>query len=85
MQRVFKHNKAAVAGVIVLIVFIGAAFFASRVAPHDPLKTSNDTFQPPSWQFLFGTDDLGRDILSGVVYGAQTSILIGVTVELLSG
>ena len=73
------------AGVIVLIAFIGAAIFAGAIAPFDPLKTSNDTFQSPSRQFLFGTDDLGRDIFSGVVYGAQTSILIGVTVALLSG
>ncbi|MEO6050293.1 MAG: ABC transporter permease [Pyrinomonadaceae bacterium] len=85
MKRVLKHDKAVASGVIVLIAFIGAALFASRIAPHDPLKTSNDTFQSPSRQFLFGTDDLGRDIFSGVVYGAQTSILIGVTVALLSG
>jgi peptide/nickel transport system permease protein len=73
------------AGVIVLIAFFFTAFFADRIAPYDPLKTSNDTFQSPSGQFLFGTDDLGRDIFSGVVYGARTSILIGVTVALLSG
>ena len=73
------------AGVIVLMAFIGATIFAGALAPFDPMKTSNDTFHPPSRQFLFGTDDLGRDIFSGVVYGAQTSILIGVTVALLSG
>ena len=73
------------AGVIVLIGFIGATIFAAALAPHDPMKTSNDTFQPPSRQFLFGTDDLGRDIFSGVVYGARTSILIGVSVAFLSG
>ncbi|CAN5824957.1 ABC transporter permease [soil metagenome] len=83
--RVLKHNKAAMIGVFVLILFFGAAIFADRIAPYDPLKTSNETFQSPSPKFLFGTDDLGRDIFSGVIHGAQTSILIGVSVALLSG
>ncbi len=60
------------------------AVFAERLAPRDAQKTSQETFRPPSFQFLFGTDDLGRDVFSGVVRGARTSILIGVTVALLS-
>jgi len=83
--RMLKHNKAAMIGAIVLIVFFGTAIFADRIAPYDPQKTSNETFQSPSQKFLFGTDDLGRDVFSGVIYGAQTSILIGVSVALLSG
>ncbi len=83
--RVLKHNKAATACAFVLILFFGAAVFADQFAPYDPLKTSNETFQTPSQKFLFGTDDLGRDVFSGVIYGAQTSILIGVSVALLSG
>lgn len=69
----------------VLIIFFGAAICADWVAPFDPLKTSNETFQSPSTKFLFGTDDLGRDVFSGVIYGARTSILIGVSVAFLSG
>ncbi len=84
-MRVLKHNKAAMIGVFVLILFFGAAIFADQLAPYDPLKTSNETFQSPSQKFLFGTDDLGRDIFSGVIHGAQTSILVGVSVALLSG
>ncbi|MCA1622631.1 MAG: ABC transporter permease [Acidobacteria bacterium] len=85
LWRVLKHNKAAMVGAIVLILFFGAAIFADQIAPYDPLKTSNETFQSPSLKFLFGTDDLGRDVFSGVIHGAQTSILIGVSVALLSG
>ncbi len=85
LWRGVKHNKVALIGAIVLVVFFGAAIFADRIAPYDPQKTSNETFQPPSQKFLFGTDDLGRDVFSGVIYGAQTSILIGVSVALLSG
>ena len=84
-RRVLKHNKAAMIGAIVLIVFFVAAIFADEFAPFDPQKTSSETFQSPSRKFLFGTDDLGRDVFSGVIYGAQTSILIGVSVALLSG
>ena len=83
--RVLKYNKTVMISVFVLILFFGAAIFADGLAPYDPLKTSNETFQSPSRKFLFGTDDLGRDIFSGVIHGAQTSILIGVSVALLSG
>ena len=83
--RVFKHNKAAIISLFVLIIFFGAAVFADRIAPFDPLKTSNETFISPSPKFIFGTDDLGRDVFSGVVYGARTSLLVGVSVAFLSG
>lgn len=84
-RRVLKHNKAATIGAIVLIIFFAAAIFADQIAPFDPLKTSNETFQAPSRKFFFGTDDFGRDIFSGVIYGARTSILVGVSVALFSG
>ncbi len=84
-MRVLKHNKAVMIGGFVLILFFGAAIFADQLAPYDPLKTSSETFESPSRKFLFGTDDLGRDIFSGVIHGAQTSILVGVSVALLSG
>ncbi len=82
--RNFKRSRSAVAGLVLLTLFIFVAVFAGRLAPHDPQKTSNDTFMPPSFHFLCGTDDLGRDIFSGVVRGARTSILIGATVALFS-
>lgn len=84
-RRVVKHNKVATVAAFVLLLFFAAALFADRIAPYDPMKTSNATFQSPSRKFLFGTDDLGRDVFSGVIYGARTSILIGVSVALLSG
>ncbi len=83
--HLLKHNKAAMVGALVLIIYFGAAIFADQIAPYDPLKTSNETFKSPSRKFLFGTDDLGRDVFSGVIHGAQTSILVGVSVALLSG
>ena len=85
MRHILKHHKAAAASAIVLITFLCAAIFAGSIAPYDPLKTSSETFQTPSTKFIFGTDDLGRDVFSGVIYGARTSILIGVSVALFSG
>lgn len=79
------RDKLAAIAMIVLALFLLAAAFADFVVPFDPAKTSNDTFQSPSGRFLFGTDDLGRDVLSGVIQGAQTSILFGVFVSLVSG
>jgi len=83
--RALAHNQAAMAGLIVLLLFLVITIFADRIAPYDPLKTSNETLQSPSQKFVFGTDDLGRDIFSGVIYGARTSILIGVSVTLFGG
>jgi peptide/nickel transport system permease protein len=83
--RVLKHDKATTIGALVLIIFFAAAIFADQLAPFDPLKTSNETFQAPSQKFFFGTDDLGRDVFSGVIYGARTSILVGISVALMSG
>ena len=81
----FKRSRLAVAGLILLALFFFLAVFAGQVARHDPQKISEETFRPPSFEFLFGTDDLGRDVFSGVVHGARTSLFIGVTVALLSG
>ena len=83
--RALAHNLTATAGLIVLLLFLVITIFADRIAPYDPLKTSNETLQSPSQKFVFGTDDLGRDIFSGVIYGARTSILIGVSVTLFGG
>ncbi len=83
--RSFKRNRSAMVGLVLLAIFFFVAVFAEQVAPRDPQKMSDATFRPPSFESLFGTDDLGRDVFSGVVRGARTSIFIGVTVALLSG
>lgn len=77
------ESPALKAGMAVLFLYLCLAAFADLLAPRDPLKTSDATLQAPSRKFLFGTDDLGRDVFSGVVHGARTSLLIGFTVALL--
>lgn len=83
-RHILVHNKLALAGLCVLIIFVFTAVFADFIAPFDPLKTTDAAFQIPSLKHPFGTDDLGRDIFSGVVYGARTSILISVLVTIIS-
>src|SRR5262249_43194758 len=83
--RAFRRNRAAAAALAVIALYLAVAVFAGSVAPRDPLKTTSATLRPPSPEFLFGTDDLGRDVFSGVVHGARASLVIGLTVAVLSG
>lgn len=83
-RHILMQNKTALAAFLVLIVFAIMAIFADQIAPFDPLKTSDATFREPSSEFFFGTDDLGRDIFSGVVYGARSSLSLGLIVTVLS-
>lgn len=97
LWRRFLRNKAALAGAVVVLLMILMAIFAKQVAPYDPLKQDYAaTLQAPSSAHWFGTDELGRDLLSRVIYGARTSlfagvisvglaVLIGLPIGLLSG
>jgi len=83
----FSQNTGAVIGLVVFILLVLIALLAPWIAPHDPAKIYNGSFLvPPSWQeggearFLFGTDAIGRDILSRLMHGARYSLLIGVVV-----
>ncbi|NGM17254.1 ATP-binding cassette domain-containing protein [Eggerthellaceae bacterium zg-887] len=76
----FRKWKAMSMGarvsLVVLVLIVLAAIFAPIVAPHDPLEIFLAR-QPPSPEFLFGTDDKGRDVLSRMIYGARYSLTIG--------
>ena len=71
-------NKAAVAGGIILLVLIILAIFAPWIAPHSYAYQNLELgAQPPSGDFLLGTDTLGRDLFSRILYGARVSLLVG--------
>ena len=79
------RNKTAILGLIIITVFILSAIFAPYLSPHDPVGTSlYDQLKPPvwhptgTWENILGTDDLGRDILSRLLYGARVSLLVSV-------
>ena len=71
-------NKAAVAGGLVLLIFILLAIFAPWVAPHSYSYQNLELgASPPSSDFLLGTDTLGRDLFSRILYGARVSLMVG--------
>ena len=83
-------------GGLIVVIIILMAVFAPIISPYDPTKTVDKPLQPPNGRHLLGTDNLGRDILSRIIYGSRTvlivclfssifSLLIGVPLGLLSG
>ena len=77
------RNKTAVAGLLVISLFVLTAILAPLLSPHNPIEASlYDQIKPPvwaeagTWKNILGTDDLGRDILSRLVYGARVSLLV---------
>jgi dipeptide transport system permease protein len=87
----FRSNAGAVGGLVVIVLVVLTAIFAAYVAPHPPAAQFRDhLLQPPFWnpdgstEFLLGTDAVGRDILSRIIYGARYSLMIGLIVVTLS-
>jgi peptide/nickel transport system permease protein len=90
----FRHAPVAVVSAVVLVVFLGAAFLAPWVAPHNPfdLATLNllDALTPPHGvagskpEYLLGTDDQGRDLLSAIMFGTRISLLVGLAAVALA-
>jgi peptide/nickel transport system permease protein len=74
------RQPTTVFGIAIVVLLVICAIFAPLIAPQNPLQTSGDLYQHPSWKHLFGTDELGRDLFSRVVYGARTSFPIAVIV-----
>lgn len=83
-RRFFK-NRLAIAGLIVVLFFVVCAVFADVLAPtrydHSVLS---ETLQFPSAQHWLGTDQVGRDLLSRIIFGARTSLLVGFAVQVLA-
>ena len=76
--RKFMNNKLAVIGAFLLFIIIGSALFAPWLAPQDPSKQILlDKLSPPGDKYILGADNLGRDTLSRLLYGARVSLLVG--------
>jgi len=73
-----RRDRAAQVGIGLCVLLVGAALFAPLVAPYDPIALHiQDRLQNPSSTYLLGTDELGRDVLSRLIYGTQTSLAVG--------
>jgi peptide/nickel transport system permease protein len=85
-RRVFFGRKIVVFGLVVIVILVVAAIFAPFIAPYNPNKVDmNNPLLQPSHEHLLGTDSLGRDTLSRVIFGARVSLIVGVSAIAISG
>jgi len=76
--RAIVKNNLALVGLIILVPMFFCAFFAPFIVPHNPVEPDlKNILSPPSWTHPFGTDTLGRDVFSRVLYGSRISLLVG--------
>ncbi|HSX75983.1 MAG TPA: ABC transporter permease [Shinella sp.] len=86
------HDKAAAIGLVFIVLIVFAALFAPLIAPYEPAAQSlTARLKPPvwmakgSWEHILGTDNLGRDVFSRILWGARATLLIGAVTCLLAG
>ena len=75
--RVYKQRKTAVLGLAIVAVFVIVIILAPYIAPYDPSLTVSRAFDPPSWEHLLGTNDIGNDILSELIFAGRISLMVG--------
>ena len=80
----FCHHKAAVVCLVILAVLIGMAVLAPVIAPYEPTKPTGKFSQPPTAEHILGTDKIGRDMYSRILYAMRVSLLVGFLATLIS-
>ncbi|MUV37139.1 Dipeptide transport system permease protein [Lentibacillus sp. JNUCC-1] len=91
LQQLFR-SKTGTMGLVIVVCVSLVAIFANNLAMHDPAETNVvNRLLPPFWldggstEYLLGTDNLGRDVLSRIIYGSRISLLVGISAVLLAG
>ena len=85
LPRLARHNPLAATGAVLVVTFVILAVFAPRFAPHDPAQIDlPNRLQRPSSAHWCGTDELGRDILSRLIFGSRISMMVGSSVVAVS-
>jgi peptide/nickel transport system permease protein len=83
--RMFRRNHTAVAGLLLLLLIMGATLLGPSLYPIDPFEMVWAPLSPPGEEgWVLGTDQLGRDILAGLIHGGKATLLVGVTAALIS-
>ena len=77
-RAVLAADRKAQVGLVIVAIFLFGAIFAPWIAPYDPNEMTIDMMGNPSWEHPLGTDDLGRDLLSRILWGTQISLCVGV-------
>ncbi len=84
--KAFQKNRLAIVGMVIIIIFMILALFGQWIMPYNPIEQNYAALlKPPSLHHLMGTDQLGEDVFSRVVYGARFALLIGFGVVLMEG
>ena len=90
--KLLARDRAGALGLIIFVIVVLTAVFATQLAPHDPLKQNlRNAKKPPAWsekgsvQHPLGTDNLGRDLLSRIIYGTRVSVTVGFFGVLIAG
>lgn len=84
--RVFLARKVVVVALVILMIMVLVAVFAPLLAPHDPYQQKlTHSLQQPSSEHPLGTDLLGRDVLSRIIYGTRISLMVGIVVVFIAG
>lgn len=84
IRRNFSRNRGAILGLVIVLLLLFVALFADFIAPYDPIQQSSAFLEPPSLAHPFGTDALGRDLLSRVIHGARVSLAVGIGAVLIA-
>ena len=84
LLRAMRGNPQLRVGLIMLLILLFVAIFANVLAPYDPYKLSDDLVAAPSASHPLGTDHLGRDLLSMLLYGARVSLMVGTIAALIA-
>lgn len=83
INDLLAHSRLQLSGLFILTLFLALALFAPLIAPHDPWVTEKP-YQPPSQEHCMGTNDIGQDILSELIYASRVSLTIGFMAGLIS-
>ena len=79
IRKVFFRRRLAMIGFVITVLLIFSAIFAPLLAPYDPYKMNlSKKLLQPSWEHMLGTDAVGRDTLSRIIYGSRTSLMVGI-------
>lgn len=79
-----KSKIFAFIGIIILLILVFVAIFAPLISPYNPFEITGQTFEKPSANHILGTNDIGQDIFSELIYGTRTSLLIGFISAIIS-
>src|SRR6185437_12190718 len=84
--RFLRREPVGTLGILIVLVIAFAGLTADWIAPYNPTSNDFDAMtQAPSWAHLLGTDQFGRDILSRIIFGARTALIVGLSSAIVGG